>query len=1060
MRRLAFALLAAFATAQAPDVADPALRAAVERFYAMQEAEDIAGYMSLWSQSAQDPQRPAQLKFIFDSGDDKFSDLTISSVRTLGSQTVVRLSVTRDRTSTIRRPDSSPLVFHTTVLAALTYVHEGGEWKLVREGSVIDALADALIAAADATEREKVLAGEPDLVNPLLVTAISRQADAAAQRRDYPRAQALYERALELAIRVGHKKLQADVLQNLGNAMYYQRNFAAAKPIYEQSVALQRELGNDDGVASALVGLGTAQYSQFEYSDALVTFHEALAIQERLDDRLSIATTLVSTGNIQFVEGDFTGAIADYRRSRSLYRAFADTRGEARALDGLGRSYAAQGDLSAALEAFNGVLDDGKSRNDPSLQGTALLSIGDVHFRLGNLDTARALFDQSRPQFEKPGDLPNVGHAWQAMAMTDLVSGRFAAAEEEYGRSSTVCATAQDAECAARGVVGLAFAQAAQEHFALSIPSYRKAIAAFTALKKREEVARAEIGLSQALAGNREYAEALNTARHAQEEGAAIAQPDVVWRGLVARGRAERRLAKAGDALSSATEAVKTVALMLQDAFDGRGDLPSADSASAYALLAVLQAEANDPVGVFATVERRRAHALRIALSRNERDISRGMTTTEREDERQLAGDVVSVRAQLDHEKALPKPDAARLDRLQQRLRAAVDKRTAQRSQLFARLPDLRTWRGLESAVSMDEAVRLLTPGEALIEFVIDDEDLLAVAVTQGSERPDCRVYLAPITRQTLAERVAHAIEPASLRDVASWQQASADLLKAIPSGAFTALAAASKTIVIPDDVLWRVPFEALPVGDGFLADRTAVLYAGSATSLVRAPTPTALGVESPVAIGAPDLSSMIRERVRTTSPGWALRLPEAADAEFQLLREVFADPPAKVLSGADATEASLRAQAGASSLLHIAAPFRVNGASPLFSSVLLTSDAVTADTAADSDGVLEAREVMNLDLHARTTVFSDASSMSMRNAAPGIDLVRWAWRAAGVPTIVMPRWATDDVQSRTLLNEFYARVRKGEEPELALQASRAAIRTVEETRAPYFWAGWMAVGR
>ena len=83
------------------------------------------------------------------------------------------------------------------------------------------------------------------------MTAISRQADAAAQRLDYPRAQALCERALELAVRVGHKKLQADTLQNLANTLYYQRNFAAAKPIYEQNVAVQRELGNDDGIASA-----------------------------------------------------------------------------------------------------------------------------------------------------------------------------------------------------------------------------------------------------------------------------------------------------------------------------------------------------------------------------------------------------------------------------------------------------------------------------------------------------------------------------------------------------------------------------------------------------------------------------------------------------------------------------------------------------------------------------------------------------------------------------------------------------------------------------------------
>jgi len=1060
MRGLAFALLVAFATPQAPDDVDPSLRRAVERFYAMQETEDIAGYMSLWSQAAQDPQRPAQLKFIFDSGDDKFSDLTITSVRPLGSQTVVRLSVTRDRTSTRRLPDGSPLVFHGTIQAALTYTREAGEWKLVREGSVVDALADALIAAPDAAAREKLLADDPDLVSPLLAAAISRQADAAAQRRDYPRAQALYQRALELAVRVGHKKLQAEALQNLANALYYQRNFAAAKPIYEQCVAVQRELGNDEGVASALVGLGTAQYSQFEYSDALVTFHDALAIQERLDDRPGIATTLISTGNIQFVEGDFNVAITDYRRSRALYHAYADTRGEARALDGLGRSYAAQGDLAGALDAFNGVLEEGKSRNDPSLQGTALLSLGDVHFRLGNLDTARALFDQSRVQFDKPGDLPNVGHAWQAMAMTDLVSARFAAAEEEYGRSSSVCTTAQDPECVARGIVGLAFAEAAQEHYALSIASYRKAIAAFTGLKKREEAARAEIGLSQALAGNREYAEAINAGRHAQSEGAAVGEPDVVWRGLVAQGRAQRRLARASDALRAATEAVREIEHMLQDALDGRGEMPPADSASAYALLAVLQAEANDPVAAFATIERRRAHSLRIVLARNERDISRGMTAAERDDERQLAGEVVSVRAQLDHERALPKPDATRVDRLQQRLRTAVEKRTSQRSQLFARLPDLRTWRGLESAVSADEAARVLTEGEALVEFVIDDEDLLVLVLTREADTVNCRAHLAPVTRQTLAERIAHAIDPAGLRDVASWRQASADLVKTVPAGALTAMTSASKAIVVPDDVLWRVPFEALPSGDGFLADRTTVVYAGSATSLVRVP-PLPVAATAPlVAVGAPQLTSTVRDRVRMTSPDWSLRSAETADAEVRLVGSVFEDPPSTVLLGQDATESGLRERSGAASLLHIAAPFRVNGASPLFSSVLLTPVATSVEASADEDGVLEAREVMNLDLHARTAVFSDGSTASMRNAAPAIDLVRWAWRSAGVPTIVLPRWATDDTHTSAVLKEFYARMKGGDQPEVAMQGARATVRSSDETRAPYFWAGWIVVGR
>ena len=189
------------------------------------------------------------------------------------------------------------------------------------------------------------------------MSAVSRQAAAAAQRGLYPRAQAIYELTLDLARRIGDKKLQADTLQDIGNALYYQRNFAGAKPVYEEFLAIERELGNEDGIATALVGLGTAEYTQFEYTDAFASFREALAIQEKLNDSAGVATTLINNGERPVPRGDFaaprpiTDAVA--RLSRQL-----DTLGETRALDGLGRTLVAQGDLTAALDAFTGVLEE------------------------------------------------------------------------------------------------------------------------------------------------------------------------------------------------------------------------------------------------------------------------------------------------------------------------------------------------------------------------------------------------------------------------------------------------------------------------------------------------------------------------------------------------------------------------------------------------------------------------------------------------------------------------------------------------------------------------------
>jgi CHAT domain-containing protein len=391
-----------------------------------------------------------------------------------------------------------------------------------------------------------------------------------------------------------------------------------------------------------------------------------------------------------------------------------------------------------------------------------------------------------------------------------------------------------------------------------------------------------------------------------------------------------------------------------------------------------------------------------------------------------------------------------------------VEKRRSVRRELFARLPELPVWRGLGPAATSKEAAGVLrTEGDILAEFVIDDDDLLIVLLTRGAEGSECRTYVTPIGRQVLAARIAHAVEPAVLRDADQWRTASAELVKAIPPAAWTALAAAPHIVLVPDDVLWRVPFEALPVDAGFLADRTTVTYAGSATSLVSVPTVAPpLERTRAVIVGSPELPPSARDRLNVTSPGWTLPDTDAASAEARTIAGLFEESAVTQLAGASATEAALRGQGAGASLIHAAAPFRMNGASPLFSPLLLTADPAAASLPADNDGVLELREVMNLELRARVVVFSDGGTASLRGAAPAAEFVRWAWRAAGVPAVVLSRWRTEPAESMRLLKELYVRLKDGSTPEIALEGARAAVRAAADTRAPYFWAGWMAVGQ
>jgi CHAT domain-containing protein len=83
-----------------------------------------------------------------------------------------------------------------------------------------------------------------------------------------------------------------------------------------------------------------------------------------------------------------------------------------------------------------------------------------------------------------------------------------------------------------------------------------------------------------------------------------------------------------------------------------------------------------------------------------------------------------------------------------------------------------------------------------------------------------------------------------------------------------------------------------------------------------------------------------------------------------------------------------------------------------------------------------------------------------MRNAAAATPTLHWTWLAAGVPAIVLPRWMGDDTASDALIAELHVRLKSGDSPADALHAARMKVRKTDATAAPFYWAGWMIVGR
>lgn len=1056
VRAAVVSLVAAAAPLAAQPAPDPALEAAVQQFFALQQAEDVDGYLALWSKAAKRPTAD-QVKFVFDSGDDKYSEIAIVSVVPAADRVRALVSVVRERTTPPRVPGGPPRVSGGRTSWSLLYVREAGAWKLLREGPAIDALAESVMDAATPADRAALLDANPEFVNEQLAIAVSRLAGQAAQQGAHGVAQAGYERMLEVARRAGSARFEGEALQNLANAMYFQRNFAGALQAYEERLTLERGRDDLEGIAGALLGIATVRYAFADYATAMPSFREALAIQEKLGDDGAIATTLISTGNILYLQGEFEASIADYGRSRDLYRRTGNPAGEANAREGMGRVLLAQGDYPAALEAFEGVLAEAKVTNNRDDQGTALLSIGDVHFRLGNADQAWSAIDEARSHFEAIKNPGGAGRAWQALGLTDLAAARFTRAEDEYRKSAAVCAAAADQECAGGATVGLAFTQSSQEKYSEAIVSYRAGIGAFAALKRRENVARAEVGLSQALTGSGDFAAALTAASSARATAEAIANDDVRWRASLAEATALRRLRRREDALAAANAAVDAVNRLAAAARVRPASPVPRDSSAAFAFTALLQAEEGDAAAAFETAERMRAHDLRTLLAPFEREIARGMTPAEREEERTLAVQQISLHAQLTREKTLPKPDAARIARLETASAEAARKREAQQAALFARLPALQVWRGLAPpATRADVAPLVPDASTVLLQFVAGDDTLLVLIARRSGDGVVFSTMFEPVTRRALADRVAKLMLFVTLRDEVKWRTAALELVP----GLSAVVGPATRAIVIPHDVLWRLPFEALPLpaDPGYVGDRTAVVYAPSATALLQSPSapsgpsgPSADAQGGTVLVSAPPLDPLAASRLANVAPGWIVRTPEAAAREIEAIAGT--QPPAAttISSGTDVTEADVRERLPAAAVVHLAAPFRINSASPLFSPFLLAPDAA-------NDAALEAGEIMNLALGARVAIVSDPAAMTMRDAADDAGVIAWAWAAAGVPAIVMPRWAADEVLANRMLADLHARLRRGEPPADAFAAARAGMRA--EQAPPFYWAGWMLIGK
>jgi CHAT domain-containing protein len=272
-----------------------------------------------------------------------------------------------------------------------------------------------------------------------------------------------------------------------------------------------------------------------------------------------------------------------------------------------------------------------------------------------------------------------------------------------------------------------------------------------------------------------------------------------------------------------------------------------------------------------------------------------------------------------------------------------------------------------------------------------------------------------------------------------------------------TRVSRARRLVIVPDDVLWELPFQTLrPATGKFLVETAAISYATSMATLSSgtrdAPPVRAEGAV--LALGNPAIADAAGSAPSTRDSTRLAPLPHA-EREAREVARLYGGDSARAYVGTEATEHLLRQEAGRNRVLHLATHGILDDRSPMHSHVLLARG-----TSPDDDGLLEAGEILALPLHADLVVLSACESGRGR-VAPGEGVIglSWALAVAGARTTVVSQWKVDSASTTALMLAFHGERRRGASTAQALRVAAARLREMPEYRHPFYWGGFVAIG-
>lgn len=902
------------------------------------------------------------------------------------------------------------------------------------------------------------------------------------------------QNALPIWREIGSRFGEANTLHNLGTAYADLGKAREALAAYQQALQIRQQLGHKEGVALTLQGIGSVHYALRDLQTAQRFFGQALALYRELGNKRGEAETLRYLGNILYASGQWQKSLAAYENALTLFREANDPDGEATTLLGMGALFLDMGQPELALGYYQQALELRQKRGNRREIIAAHLGIGHIYATLSNNEGAKRAYEQALALSREGGDQRAEAAALIALATVEarLQPDNPTHAESFYRQAILITQATGDKLSQANALLQLGVLYATLNRTDDALRSLENALAIYREIGDRrgEMIALSNLGAVSANRGEKAkaaeyYQQAVNLAEAMREALSALTEGKMAFQ-------------ESRHALYARYISLLLSLNRLEEAF------AVAQKAKARVLTDLMSGGRVSLAAHLTPEEQEQERLLRYQLDRATQNLLAARANPNADPA--LIAQLREAAQQAEREWQ------AFVDRLHARYPALARQygvRTATLEQIAQSLPPDTA---LLEYLLLQPSAR--SGGQA--------EYLLLFCLTNERGKPQLSAHLIPLGDTPLAERTESFVLTCAV-PYGKYESEARAMYRLLIAPVESRIAGKKRLIICPDSTLWDVPFQALLRSKGFLLEQHELIYAPSATvaMLLREmrtapdrPRPTRelllvanpqfgmltlasanenrpLTVGSrplttgsrPLTVGGRPLTSGARPLTTGARPlttgarplttgarpltsgarditgewlaevGISIAPLPGAEREAEAITQLF--PEATMLTKAEAQEAALKSILGQYRYVHLATHGYFSDAAPLQSGVVLAEPPPDAN----EDGILTARELMELPISAEMVVLSACES-ARGQARPGEGAVGmvWALTVSGVPIQVLSQWKVSDESTALLMSRYYQGLKAGRSPADALREAALSVKQDARFQHPYYWSPFICV--